>query len=151
MKPDARRTSADRTPRPSDAPLKLNCRPGDLAVVLHDEATCACNIGQIVRVYGPMAMTRDLGATWLILPVSRRKWAVHNRDGTFRKMVVRLRDRIEHSDAWLMPLRDHDDSGVVEEEEALGMDSQAVMRSMQAKIDKSLVQIGAVFLELDVR
>lgn len=135
--------SGDSQPDSAGPPLKLNCRPGDLAVVLHDEPTCASNIGHIVRVHGPMAMTKDLGATWLILPVGRRKWAVHNRDGTFRKMVVRLRDRIEHSDAWLMPLRDDDVSGVAEEEE-LGMDSPAVMRSMQAKIDQHMIEIGAV-------
>ena len=84
----------------------LRCRPGDVAVVLWDDELCRDNIGRLVKVHGPPEDTYDLGVTWLIVPIDRKPWCINHRDGTFERKVVRLKDDIEHSDRWLLPLRD---------------------------------------------
>jgi len=40
--------------------MKLRCKSGDLALVIHDEEICHQNIGKLVRVAGPWATTVGL-------------------------------------------------------------------------------------------
>lgn len=81
------------------------CRPGDLAIILRDDTGYEENIGRIVQVYGPMRRHPHLGAIWLIVPVTSRPYAVMTSSGDKRVYRVSLGNRIEHADAWMMPIR----------------------------------------------
>ena len=86
--------------------MKLRCKPGDLAWVTYDEDSCAANIGRLVRVKGPLVLSRQYGgkATWLIFPVDRRVWSVLSGTGGRYGLLITTKHRIEHPDAWLCPL-----------------------------------------------
>jgi hypothetical protein len=87
--------------------MQLRCKDGDLAVVIHDEASCADNVGKLVRVAGPLCLNRNLGFNcWLIEPVKAQSWRVADSSGNAKSVEnVTFRRRIEHPDAWLMPIR----------------------------------------------
>ena len=34
----------------------MNCKPGDLAMIIGDEESCIMNIGRIVHVYEPLTI-----------------------------------------------------------------------------------------------
>lgn len=89
--------------------MKLNCHSGDLAMVIHDEPICAPNIGRIVRIKGPLLHNRYYGRPcWLVYPVSTDPYYVLCGEGVARGRVITSRDRIDHPDAWLMPIRPED-------------------------------------------
>lgn len=125
--------------------MKLNCKPGDLAIVTWDEPGCVMNVGRLVRVHGPLDTDPAHGPTWLIVPVRRTRWQyVCQTDGTVQRTTVRLKDGIEHPDRWLIPIRpDHDRIDTDELStacDAKGMVHPVVMASMQQRIDASLVR-----------
>lgn len=85
--------------------MKLRCRAGDLALVIHDEPSCKANIGRVVRLEGPAAYSSYYARyCWLIFPVDDRPWLVM-RDNGAAKVRIRSSDLIDHPDPWLMPLR----------------------------------------------
>lgn len=84
----------------------LRCRPGDLALVIYDEESCATNIGRLVRVRGPLeADSQSCLPSWLIRPLDRRLWRVAFPSGWVQSMRVGWIDRVEHPDAWLLPIK----------------------------------------------
>jgi hypothetical protein len=87
--------------------MQLRCKDGDLAVVIHDEVSCVDNVGKLVRVAGPLCLNRHLGLScWLIEPVRAQAWRVADRFGDAKSVKnVTFGRRIEHPDAWLMPIR----------------------------------------------
>jgi hypothetical protein len=85
--------------------MKLRCREGDMALVIMEDPGYEENIGRIVTVYGPVEINPKRGPTWLIVPASPFPWSVWELDGRKCIRSIALRDRIEHSDAWLLPLR----------------------------------------------
>ena len=81
------------------------CRPGDLALVIYDEPGCIDNVGRVVRVRGPVLWSVHYEMNcWLIRPVARRLYCVEH-EGSIRRYVVAWKDRVEHQDSWLLPLR----------------------------------------------
>lgn len=88
--------------------MRLRCKAGDLAWVIHDEKICGTNIGRIVRVKGPALKCAYYGGklTWLIFPVDSRPWAIAVGGGETDLRRIRYYDAIEHPDAWLSPLLD---------------------------------------------
>ncbi len=68
----------------------MNCRPGDLAVVI--AAFNRCNIGRIVRVQMPHDGTGDLvidpalGPHWFVTCAVRMKWGVLGKTKIYRRM-----------------------------------------------------------------
>lgn len=85
--------------------LHLRCRPGDLALVIRDTLRCDSNLGRIVVVRGPLEVNRRWRLPcWLIRPVTSAPYAVEKgrRVSNFR---VYWKSRVEHPDAWLLPLR----------------------------------------------
>jgi hypothetical protein len=106
------------------------CRPGDLALVIGEEPGYEENLGRLVKVSGPPAMTTDLGLTWLVVPVADTPYAVMERNGKKRRFRVRLHHRVEHPDTWLLPIRDAKD--------------EMGGSKMQNEIDLSLQKIGAI-------
>ena len=111
------------------------CRPGDLALVIHDEPCCASNIGRFVEVDGPLELNLDLNLPcWLIRPVVRAPYAVTDEKGcSFR--LVDWGSLVEHPDAWLLPVRR--DGG-------LSLEETEVYGRMLEQIDRALVEMGAV-------
>ena len=85
--------------------MKLRCRAGDLALVIHDEPSCKANIGRVVRLEGPAAYSSYYARyCWLIFPVDDRPWLVMRDHGAAR-VRIGPNDLIDHPDPWLMPLR----------------------------------------------
>ena len=116
---------------------EIRCRPGDLAIVVRDEPGCEGNLGRIVEVDGPLQVNLKLGlACWLIRPICGVLWTV-TEPGGCRMEFVNGRSRIEHPDAWLLP---------VQRDEALSLEEMEVYRKMQERIDAALIEIGAVRL-----
>ncbi len=92
--------------------MKLNCRAGDLALVIHDEPICAKNIGRLVRIKGPLAYNSYYGRPcWLVYPIAPAPYYVlskYDKEGVDGRRITD-QDRIDHPDAWLMPIRPGDE------------------------------------------
>ena len=105
--------------------MSLRCKAGDLALVVYDEPGCESNIGRAVEVRGPVAINPRIGLQcWLIRPAgSSRRWRVADDSGWMQTETVSWKSRIEHPDAWLMPIPplaapDRDENTVPEDREA---------------------------------
>jgi hypothetical protein len=86
--------------------VQLRCQPGDLALVIRDTPRCACNIGRVVVVRGPLEVNRRWRLPcWLVRPVTSTPYAVE-QGRRFSRHRVFWKSRVEHPDAWLLPLRD---------------------------------------------
>ena len=86
--------------------MSLRCKPGDLALVVYDEPGCEYNIGRAVEVQGPVSTNPRLDLPcWLIRPAgSSRHWRVVRGSAPARTETVSWKSRIEHPDAWLLPI-----------------------------------------------
>lgn len=54
--------------------MPLNCKAGDLAVVISDEPGCEDNIGRIVKVLRGTTVEDSTSAWWFIQPVDQEPW-----------------------------------------------------------------------------
>jgi hypothetical protein len=94
--------------------MTTRCKPGDLAIILHDAPQCAANIGRVVEIFGPPAIDRHGRLTWLIKPVTPESYWVNNsRDDSIRPMTDEDQD-IEHPDEWMQPIQPGHDQSVVD-------------------------------------
>lgn len=86
--------------------MTLRCKEGDLALVVFDEPGCESNIGRVVEVRGPVETNPLLQLPcWLIQPAgASRRWRVLNGRGPAITRTVTWKSRIEHPDAWLLPI-----------------------------------------------
>jgi hypothetical protein len=86
--------------------MSLRCKAGDLALVVYDEPGCRSNIGRVVEVRGPVEINPRIGLQcWLIRPAgSNRRWRVTDDSGWIQTETVSWKSRIEHPDAWLVPI-----------------------------------------------
>jgi hypothetical protein len=105
--------------------MSLRCKQGDLALVVYDEPGCESNIGRAVEVRGPVEINPRIGLQcWLIRPAgSSGRWRVVRDPAPARTEIVSWKNRIEHPDAWLLPIpplteSDRDANTVPEEREA---------------------------------
>jgi hypothetical protein len=86
--------------------MRMQCQPGDIALVIHDEAGCVPNIGHLVMVRGPIWREPESGLPcWLIKPLHRQPWRVLEPDGSITTEFVCWKGRVRHPDSWLLPLR----------------------------------------------
>lgn len=83
----------------------LQCREGDLAVIMFDERGCENNIGRIVKVIGSPRTDKKSGICWLITPEYDNTWQVLT-NGCVKSDVRPFKMIIEHPDSWMIPLRD---------------------------------------------
>lgn len=84
--------------------MYLRCKAGDLAVVIRETPACQTNIGRVVEVRGPPLVSSSFDLpTWKIQPISLEPYAVEYSDG-LRLAPIHWSDRIEHPDAWLLPI-----------------------------------------------
>lgn len=81
----------------------MRCKEGDLAFVVRDEPGCQENIGRLVTVHGPIRHDDETGPTWIIVSVADLDWAYAKRDGSVGYVTTRTH-KIEHPDAWLLPI-----------------------------------------------
>ena len=91
--------------------MSMNCRPGDVAIVIHDEPICVANIGRIVRIEGPLEFNEYYNRPcWLVYPISDDPFYCLCGVGVARGRVITEADCIDHPDAWLMPIKPIDTS-----------------------------------------
>lgn len=94
--------------------MNTRCKPGDLAIVVYDIPECTANIGRVVEVRGPLECSRHYKLwCWLIKPVRDPGWRVDRR-GRICTEQVTWTTRIEHPDAWLLPIRPEDLESIAE-------------------------------------
>jgi hypothetical protein len=85
--------------------MKLRCKSGDLALVIHDEDICQQNIGKLVRVAGPLDYNRRLKRVcWLIEPVKAEPWQCVTPKVQHYQRIVTFANNMEHPDSWLLPI-----------------------------------------------
>lgn len=84
--------------------MKLRCKDGDLAVITWDHPGCRQNIGRVVQVQGPV---RDdgYGPAWRIRPITESLYVFLDLDGSIGRESVTWESRIDHPDAWMIPIR----------------------------------------------
>jgi hypothetical protein len=81
----------------------MQCKHGDLAIIVDDFEGCKGNIGLIVRVIGPSEIVMDM-ACWKIITLGAKGlWLLD--EGKARKMIVSDTDEALHPDNWLRPIR----------------------------------------------
>jgi hypothetical protein len=90
--------------------VRLRCREGDLALIIREERGCDSNIGRVVTISGPIEVHTSHGPTWLIEPTTPEPWSyvAPSGEGVVIQPIT-FADRVEHPDAWLLPLRLGDD------------------------------------------
>jgi hypothetical protein len=118
--------------------MKLRCTPGCLAIVIKDTDPCRQNIGRVVVVRAPVEINRQLRLPcWLIRPVTSAPYFVeYLMKNTVRAERVFWKSRVEHPDAWLLPLPKLW-SGLDEQRQAtagvsLGRDLEASLQAVSA-------------------
>ena len=81
----------------------MQCKHGDLAIIVDDFDGCKGNIGLIVRVKGPTEVAVEM-VCWQITPLSGQKlWLLD--DGQLTKENVSDQFLALHPDKWLLPIR----------------------------------------------
>jgi hypothetical protein len=124
--------------------MKLRCKPGDLAIVIHDTPPCAANIGRIVMVRGPLKVNRTLRLPcWLIKPVRPVPYLVEIGN-TLNEQIVNWSSRVEHPDAWLLPISGLKDEVVIEDSLDLDQNTLSLNQEIPAAVTaaKPLPQEG---------
>ena len=86
--------------------MTLNCKAGDLAVVISDEPGCEDNIGRIVKVLGPSSLFDANAGWWSIQPVDQQPWTcIQPIQGGKWVEVFRSSGRVSIEDRCLRPIR----------------------------------------------
>ncbi len=81
----------------------MNCKHGDLAIVINDYPECVANIGRVVEVRGPSHIDREGLLVWCA-PISSEPFLYNTwEDPTPFPMSPDDND-IQHPDAWLLPI-----------------------------------------------
>ena len=84
--------------------MKLRCKPGDVAMITWDYRECLENLGRLVQVGGPLKMS-DGQWVWRIQPVTPELYAVLETDNSLVREHVTWKSRVQHPDAWMVPIR----------------------------------------------
>lgn len=86
--------------------MALNCKAGDLAVVISDEPGCEDNIGRIVKVQRRTLVPDSTGAWWSIRPIDRKPWTcIEPIQGGKWFEVYQYSGAIVIEDRCLLPIR----------------------------------------------
>ena len=83
----------------------MRCKHGDLAVIVHDFASCVGNVGTTVQVIGPPIKHPDSPhLCWQVRPVSRTKlWLSGNGKAAAYELITE-ENQAFHPDPWLEPV-----------------------------------------------
>jgi hypothetical protein len=90
--------------------MSLRCKPGDIAIVIHDFPSCKDNLLHVVRVTGsPRYDHLSHQFKWLIDPLSKPNWCLNtsaeNAEARVLDRVDCFYEQIEHPDDWLKPIQ----------------------------------------------
>jgi hypothetical protein len=106
--------------------VKLRCKDGDVAVITWDHHDCLENLGRLVEVRGPVDLD-DGQPKWAIRPVTPELYALRERDGSVTRESVTWMSRVEHPDAWMIPIQPDRENFSVEEAANLRQPAPAVV------------------------
>ena len=83
----------------------MRCKHGDLAVIVHDFASCGGNVGTTVHVIGPPIKHSDSPhLCWQVRPVNRTKlWLSGNGKAAAYELITE-ENQAFHPDPWLEPV-----------------------------------------------
>ena len=85
--------------------MNTRCKPGDLAIIIHDVPGCEANIGRVVHVSGPAVVDYRGYLTWLIMPIDTTEpYVIDNIFDDSLRYMDYLENSIEHPDAWMLPI-----------------------------------------------
>ena len=94
----------------------MQCKQGDLAIIVDDFDGCKGNIGLIVRVIGPAEIVLEM-TCWQIIPLSGQEmWLVDN--GKAEKALVTPSTQAIQPDKCLSPIRGNSVAPLIRELEA---------------------------------
>ena len=85
----------------------MNCKTGDIAVIIKEFSGCESNLGRLVKVNNTGKHPSYSGVLWVIVPLEDSPLALRSSEEgpvTFEK-VSSESDRVLHPDAWLQPIR----------------------------------------------
>jgi hypothetical protein len=90
--------------------MGLNCKNGDIAIVVRDNPGCEANLGRLVEVRGPRTSSGYPGMVcWQIRQISAEvSWVIDESNGSFTSEILTWRSGVSHPDAWLKPIRPDD-------------------------------------------
>ena len=92
----------------------MQCKHGDLAIIVDDFDGCKGNIGLIVKLIGPAEIVVMMGQ---IIPLSGLEmWLLDN--GKAEKALVTPSTQAIHPDKWLSPIKGKSVAPVIRELEA---------------------------------
>lgn len=84
--------------------MNLRCKPGDIAMITWDYDDCLENLGRLVEV-GQSPCVQDGKWVWRIRPITPELYALHEVDDSLTRESVTWASRVNHPDAWMVPLR----------------------------------------------
>ncbi len=88
------------------------CKIGDVAIIIRDEVGCEANVGRKMHVMGPRKVSAKRGTMWVIKPVVGTTMAYIEVDGS---VGFGEATKIEHRDAWLLPIRPEPEEESIDE------------------------------------
>jgi hypothetical protein len=81
----------------------MQCKHGDLAIIVDDFDGCKGNIGLLVRVIGPAEIIMEM-VCWQVIPLSGQKmWLID--EGKAYKQSITAKIQAIHPDKWLRPIK----------------------------------------------
>jgi hypothetical protein len=84
--------------------VKLRCKDGDVAIITWDYHDCLENLGRLVEVRGPVDLD-DGHPKWDIQPITPELYALRERDDSVIRETVTWMSRVQHPDAWMIPIQ----------------------------------------------
>jgi len=97
--------------------MTIRCKVGDMAIIINEEPLCLENIGRVVEVTGPAAISIFGQVAWNISPAAGESIRIVNRLDEVRMMLQGESD-IALPDAWLQPIRPRAEDTKSREKEA---------------------------------
>ena len=124
--------------------MALNCKAGDLAVVISDEPGCEDNIGRIVKVRRRATVWDTPGAWWSIRPIDCKPWTcVEPIQGGKWVEVYQHSGAIAIEDRCLRPIRGERPK---EESQAMSQSRRKRERASEAHTQKAAAKKPATVI-----
>ena len=108
--------------------MALRCKPGDIAMVTWDHDDCLENLGRLVEV-GQSPYVQDGKWVWRIRPITPELYALREVNDSLARESVTWSSRVEHPDAWMVPIRPSEPGTGVEETDGLDIRHEDCARS----------------------
>lgn len=99
--------------------MTLRCKPGDIAMITWDYDDCLENLGRLVEVGRRLSMKNGM-YVWRIRPITPELYALREANDSLTRESVTWASRVDHPDAWMVPIRPQEPGAGVEETAELG-------------------------------